>query len=211
MSDFYLKLFQLIVLYSAMTFHEVAHGMTAYKLGDDTAKLAGRLTFNPLKHIDTFGTVILPLILFLINSPFVVAYAKPVPFNPLNFRNIKKGTILTGLAGPVSNIGLAIFFGLLIRLLDFFGFVSPYFFLFLSIIIFFNLLLAFFNLAPFPPFDGHHIAFSLLSDKYHKLKEFLTRNYLIFLLIWILWIFPYLFVPLTYRLSTIFMGSPMPF
>lgn len=207
MSEFYVKIFQLVVLYAAMVFHEVAHGMMAYKLGDPTAKLAGRLSFNPLKHIDPFGTVLLPLVLILFRSPFIVCYAKPVPFNPANFKNAKRDIALTGLAGPLTNFGLAVFFGGLARLLNFGGLVPPTFLLLLFIIVFMNILLAVFNLAPFPPFDGHHLAFSLLPERFYKIKQFLAGNYLLLLAIWILFIFPYLFVPLIYALSAILIGG----
>lgn len=207
MPDISVKIFQLIVLYASLVIHEVSHGMAAYKLGDPTAKLAGRLSFNPLKHIDPFGTIVLPLFLVLFQSPFIICYAKPVPFNPNNFRNVKKGTILTGLAGPLSNIVLAIIFGLLIRLLAFFGLLSFNLLSLLSIIVFLNFLLALFNLAPFPPFDGHHLVFSLLPDKLHGLKTFLFENSWILMLIWIFFIFPYLLVPLVYQLSRIIIGG----
>jgi len=183
MSNFSIQIFQLIVLYSSMVVHEVSHGLMAYKLGDPTAKLAGRLSFNPLKHVDPFGTVILPLFLILFNSPFVICYAKPVPFNPSNFRNVKKGIFLTGLAGPLSNIFLAVIFSILIRLLSFFGVLSSSFLIFLFIIVLLNVLFAFFNLAPFPPFDGHHLVFSILPNKYYKVKNFLIRNDLFLMLI----------------------------
>ena len=142
MPDISIQIFQLIVLYASLVIHEVSHGLAAYKLGDPTAKLAGRLSFNPLKHIDPFGTVILPLSLVLFNSPFIICYAKPVPFNPNNFRDVKRGTILTGLAGPLSNMTLAIIFGLLIRLLSFSGLLSFNLLSLLSIIVFINVLFA---------------------------------------------------------------------
>lgn len=206
MPDISVKIFQLIVLYASIVIHEVSHGMAAYKLGDPTAKLAGRLSFNPLKHIDPFGTVILPLFLVLFQSPFIICYAKPVPFNPNNFRDVKKGTILTGLAGPLSNIVLAIIFGLLIRLLDFSGLLSFNLLSLLSIIVFLNFLLALFNLAPFPPFDGHHLVFSLLPDRFQGIKNFLATNYLFLTLAWIVFIFPYL-IPLVYWLSAFIIGG----
>jgi len=206
MSNFSIQIFQLIVLYSSMVVHEVSHGLMAYKLGDPTAKLAGRLSFNPLKHVDPFGTVILPLFLILFNSPFVICYAKPVPFNPSNFRNVKKGIFLTGLAGPLSNIFLAVIFSILIRLLSFFGVLSSSFLIFLFIIVLLNVLFAFFNLAPFPPFDGHHLVFSILPNKYYKVKNFLIRNDLFLMLIWVFLIFPYLFAPLVYKFSLFLTG-----
>src|SRR3989338_3631104 len=98
MSDISIKIFQLIVLYASIVIHEVSHGMAAYKLGDPTAKLAGRLSFNPLKHIDPFGTVILPLLLVFSQSPFIICYAKPVPFNP---KIIAKTMFDNGPANPV--------------------------------------------------------------------------------------------------------------
>ena len=207
MPDISIKIFQLIVLYASIVIHEVSHGMAAYKLGDPTAKLAGRLSFNPLKHIDPFGTVILPLLLVFSQSPFIICYAKPVPFNPNNFRDVKKGTILTGLAGPLSNIVLAIIFGLLIRLLNFFGLLSFDLLSFLSVIVFLNILLALFNMAPFPPFDGHHLVFSLLPEKLRGLKAFLSENSWILMLIWIFVIFPSLLVPLVYQFSRIIIGG----
>lgn len=209
MSNISIQIFQLIVLYSSMVVHEVSHGMTAYKLGDPTAKLAGRLSFNPLKHIDPFGTVILPFFLILFNSPFIICYAKPVPFNPHNFRNVKKGILLTGLAGPLSNIFLAVIFGLLIRIFGFLGLLSFSLLPFLFIIVFLNILFAFFNLAPFPPFDGHHLVFSFLPDKYFEIKNFLMRNYLFLMLIWVFLVFPYLIVPLVYRLSILLTGQSL--
>ncbi|OGG42955.1 hypothetical protein A3G50_00250 [Candidatus Jorgensenbacteria bacterium RIFCSPLOWO2_12_FULL_42_11] len=207
MPDISIKIFQLIVLYSSIVIHEVSHGMAAYKLGDPTAKLAGRLSFNPLKHIDPFGTVILPLLLVFSQSPFIICYAKPVPFNPNNFRDVKKGTILTGLAGPLSNIVLAIIFGLLIRLLSFFGLLSFDLLSLLSVIVFLNILLALFNLAPFPPFDGHHLVFSLLPGELRGLKVFLSENSWILMLVWIFIIFPSLLVPLVYQFSRIIIGG----
>ena len=209
MSNISLQIFQLIVLYSSMVVHEVSHGMTAFKLGDPTAKLAGRLSFNPLKHIDPFGTVILPFFLILFNSPFIICYAKPVPFNPNNFRNVKRGILLTGLAGPLSNIFLAIVFSILIRLLSFFELLSPSLLIFLFIIVLLNILFAFFNLAPFPPFDGHHLVFSLLPDKYFEIKKFLMGNYLFLMLIWVFLVFPYLLAPLVFRLSVILTGQSL--
>ncbi|MEK7574424.1 MAG: site-2 protease family protein [Patescibacteria group bacterium] len=207
MPDISIQIFQLIVLYASLVIHEVSHGLAAYKLGDPTAKLAGRLSFNPLKHIDPFGTVILPLSLVLFNSPFIICYAKPVPFNPNNFRDVKRGTILTGLAGPLSNMTLAIIFGLLIRLLSFSGLLSFNLLSLLSIIVFINVLFALFNLAPFPPFDGHHLVFSLLPDKFYRFKNFLEKNYLFLTLAWIVFIFPYLLAPLVYQLSRIIISG----
>src|SRR5574343_1207888 len=104
----------LILLFSVII-HELAHGYVAYSLGDPTAKYEGRLTMNPLKHLDPFGSVILPLLLILSQSSFIIGWAKPVPYNPYNLKNQKWGDAIVALAGPLSNICVALFFGLLIR------------------------------------------------------------------------------------------------
>src|SRR3990167_5431622 len=110
-----ITIFSLVVLLFSVIIHELAHGYVAYSLGDPTAKYAGRLTLNPIKHLDPFGSVILPLLLFISQSPVLVGWAKPVPINPYNFKEQKWGALKVSLAGPFSNIALAIFFGLLIR------------------------------------------------------------------------------------------------
>jgi Zn-dependent protease len=136
----------------------------AYWLGDDSAKRAGRLTLNPLKHIDWFGTVILPLFLYL-TCGFIYGYAKPVPFNPYNFKNLKRDSGLTGLAGPLSNFLVAIFFALIFHLCGF-SVVIKYICFF---VIYLNLLLAFFNLIPVPPLDGSKVIGMFLTDQaYYK-------------------------------------------
>ena len=148
----------LIVFYSIII-HEVSHAVVSFWLGDDTAKRAGRLSLNPLKHIDWFGTVILPLILYF-TAGVIWGYAKPVPLNPYNYKNIKQGIGLSALAGPASNLLIAIVFALLYHL-------SPgnqllaYIF---QMVVFFNLLLAFFNLIPIPPLDGSKVLGMLLPD-----------------------------------------------
>ncbi|HRX76963.1 MAG: site-2 protease family protein [Candidatus Cloacimonetes bacterium] len=146
-----------IVFYSIII-HEVSHAWAAYALGDDSAKRAGRLSLNPLKHIDIFGTIILPLILYF-SAGFIYGYAKPVPFNPYNFRNFKRDSGLTALAGPLSNILIAILMSVLYHL-------SPVLIQnILYYVIFLNLLLAFFNLIPIPPLDGSKVLGMVLTDE----------------------------------------------
>src|SRR5271157_1248941 len=113
--DILITIFSLIVLLFSVIIHELAHGYVAYSLGDPTAKYAGRLTLNPLKHLDPFGSIILPLLLFIAGSPFLFGWAKPVPINPYNFTDKKYGEIKVSIAGPASNLLLAIFFGLILR------------------------------------------------------------------------------------------------
>src|SRR3989338_4079103 len=110
--DFRIILFQIIVLFFSVVIHEVSHGVVALMLGDKTAKDAGRLTLNPLKHIDPFGSVLLPVLLLIAQSPILFAWAKPVPYNPYNLKNPKSGAALIAAAGPLSNIILAVIFGI---------------------------------------------------------------------------------------------------
>jgi Zn-dependent protease len=149
----------LMVFYSIII-HEVSHAFAAFALGDDSAQRAGRLSFNPKKHIDPFGTVILPLILYF-SAGFIYGYAKPVPFNPYNFRNQKRDAGLTALAGPVSNILIAIVLSVIFHLAGSQSFIQNILFY----VIFLNLLLAFFNLIPVPPLDGSKVLGMFLSDQ----------------------------------------------
>ncbi len=156
----------IVPLLFSVTIHEVAHGYVALRMGDNTARLAGRLTLNPLKHLDFFGSLILPLILKLTGSPIIFGYAKPVPVNFSNFRDIRKGTIFVASAGVLANFILAILSGVLFQTLVHFQWVwypsifkplimDLYHMLFYSVII--NLVLGIFNLIPIPPLDGSKI------------------------------------------------------
>lgn len=163
---------QLVVLVLSIVIHEVAHGYAAYKLGDPTAKNARRLTLNPLAHIDPVGSVLLPLILVVTQSSLLFGWAKPVPFNPGYFRNPKQGVMIVGVAGPVSNLVLAVVAGLTFRLFlpgGLFGF-----FLIHACII--NVVLAIFNLIPIPPLDGSRVLVGFLppelARRYLQLERF---------------------------------------
>lgn len=156
--------------------HEVSHGYVAYRLGDPTAKMRGRLSLNPLKHIDPFGTVLLPLLLSLSGLP-AFGYAKPVPINPHYFRDYRKGMLLTGLAGPTTNLSLAIIASLILRLLLALGVDSRSMGADLVLLFaYLNLVLMFFNLIPVPPLDGSRVLPVFLSDsalmKYHQFERY---------------------------------------
>lgn len=176
MNDFLILTFQFLVFIFSVMIHEVSHGLAAYRLGDNTAKDMGRLTLNPLKHLDPIGSVFLPLILFFTNSPVLFGWAKPVPYNPDNLRDPKTGAALIGLAGPLSNIAIAIIFGILLRLIvnfsDLTGPITPAV-LFLNIIVFINIILAIFNLVPIPPLDGSKVLFAILPYRYYGVQRFL--------------------------------------
>ena len=179
-------IFQIIVLIISIVVHEVAHGYTAYLLGDNTAKDSGRLTLNPIKHLDLFGSIILPLI--LIPTGIIIGWAKPVPYNPANLRNEKSGTFFVAVAGIFMNLILAIFFGLLIRFAPLLGITSIPFYTIASIIVQLNLVLALFNLIPIPPLDGSKILFSFIPFKYRYIENFLEKWGIFLLLFFIIFL-----------------------
>src|ERR1035437_3422493 len=141
-----------IILILSIIAHEVAHGYAADSLGDPTARLAGRLTLNPIPHIDLMGSIILPALMIFTQSPIMFGWAKPVPYNPYNLKNQRWGEVAVALAGSATNISLAIIFGLIVR---FGGTTFPTATLSIAAsIAFINLFLGLFNLIPFPPLDG---------------------------------------------------------
>jgi len=181
--DIIITIFSLIVLLFSVIIHELAHGYVANSLGDPTAKYQGRLTLNPLKHLDPFGSVILPLFLFLTGSPVLVGWAKPVPINPYNFTDQKWGSLKVSIAGPATNIVLALFFGLLMRFIPTAFFVAmPGMLIIFSFIVHINIILALFNLVPIPPLDGSWILFRFIPYQYENIKRFL-QQYGVFMLI----------------------------
>jgi Zn-dependent protease len=178
-------IFFFIIIIPSAIIHEYFHAWMADYLGDPTARNLGRLTLNPIPHIDLWGTILMPLILFAISGGrFLFAYAKPVPFNPYNLRNQRWGPALVGVAGPISNILVAVIFGALIRVLPLSPFVSL-----LSIIVYANILLAVFNMVPIPPLDGSKVLFAFLPDSMNHLKAQLERMGFVLLLVFIFFAF----------------------
>lgn len=168
-----ITVFTLIVLLFSIMIHEIAHGAVANWLGDPTAKYAGRLTLNPLKHLDPFGSVILPLLLLIATfgrGP-IFGWAKPVPINPYNLRDQKWGELKVSAAGPLTNFVIAIIFGLIIRFVA----LPESLFSFFSIIVIYNFLWGIFNLVPVPPLDGSHILFSFLPGRYDNFRRGLEQ------------------------------------
>jgi Zn-dependent protease len=153
--------FTLLVLIFSVILHEVAHGYMANWLGDPTARLQGRLTLNPLKHIDPIGSILLPAILALTHSPMLIGYAKPVPYNPYNLRG-RYGETLVAAAGPGVNILLALLFGLSVRLFG--AMMGQGMFEAFILITYINLVLALFNLVPIPPLDGSKVLSGILPE-----------------------------------------------
>ena len=171
-----------ILLFSAIL-HEIAHGYVAERLGDPTARLAGRLTLNPKNHIDPIMSVLLPLILLISGSPIIFGAAKPVPVNPFNLRDGRKDLALVSLAGPLTNIMIAIAASLLLKILTF-----PELQGILFMVVHLNLLLAIFNLLPIPPLDGSKVFSLLLPGK--MADAFLSLGSIGFLIIFFLLLSP---------------------
>lgn len=192
-------IFLVIILIFSIVIHEVAHGAMANHLGDPTAKYAGRLTLNPIKHLDPVGSVLVPLFLIIMQSPFLFGWARPVPVNPYNFSDQKYGSAKVAMAGPGANLLVAIIIGFFSRFLPLgegvrFNIIKAFLerdmetlsyllqgdpfaqiFLIFSFIIFINILLAIFNLLPIPPLDGSHILFTFLPDSMENLKIILNQ------------------------------------
>jgi Zn-dependent protease len=209
-------IFQIAVLIFSVVIHEVSHGLVALMLGDPTAKHLGRLTLNPLKHLDPFGSVILPLLLVLARSPFLIGWAKPVPYNPYNLRNPFSrfgtrndwGPALVGAAGPLSNIFIALIFGAGIRALAIFGggsLILQNLAEIFGLIVLINLVLAIFNLVPIPPLDGSKVLFALMPYQWRGVEVFL-QQYGFFLLLIFIFFFSHLLFPIVSLLFRLFSG-----
>lgn len=200
-----LSIFYFLVLIISIIVHEVAHGIAAEREGDPTARLLGRITLNPLKHIEWFGSVILPLVLILSNAGFVIGWAKPVPYNPDNLKRGRKSVALVAIAGIVANILIAVVAGLAIRLLAPLGIAPASLFDILSIIVLVNIVLALFNAIPIAPLDGFRFLTAVLPWKAGKAFEGIERYSLPLLALFVF--FGWKFVaPLAFTLFTLITG-----
>lgn len=184
-ADSTLFIFNIAILIMSVVIHEVSHGYAASMLGDQTARYQGRLTLNPIKHLDPIGSVIVPSISYLLGG-FIFGWAKPVPYNPYNLRPGRWSEATVAIAGPVSNITLAIIFGLILRLGVAGGWANQGFVEITSIVIFINILLAIFNLMPIPPLDGSKILYAILPDELGlRIRNILEQYGLILVLLFI--------------------------
>lgn len=179
-------IFQAIVIVYSIIIHEYMHGWAADQMGDGTAREAGRLTMNPIPHIDILGSIVFPLLLILSNAGFVFAWAKPVPFNPFQLNDQKWGTLKVAIAGPAGNFIVALIFGLILR----FGNISLDLANIFSFIIFFNLMLMAFNLMPIPPMDGSKVLAAILPTGWAMKYMELERYGMIFVFVFIMIGFP---------------------
>lgn len=168
-------IFQILVLIFSVIIHEVSHGAMALAFGDRTAEYEGRLTLNPVKHIDLFGSIILPFLLFISKAGFIIGWAKPVPYNPYNLRNPKVAEPLVAFAGPLSNLVVALFFGILIRFVPISSVVTSNLVSIFATVVFINITLAIFNLIPIPPLDGSKILFSFIPRSRFVFTEAAAR------------------------------------
>jgi len=197
-----LTILSIIILIFSVIIHAIAHGYVALWFGDETALREGRLTLNPIKHIDPVGSIIFPLITSLMG--FTFGWAKPVPYNPYNLKNRRIGELSIALAGPMSNILLAIIFGLIIRFTLVDGEIVSNFVGILSYIVLINLVLAIFNLIPVPPLDGSKILYFFLKNQYSRTRVLLEMYspLFIFVALFVVWKIVSPIVPILYRLIT---------
>jgi Zn-dependent protease len=197
-------IFQILILIFSVVIHEVAHGYAALMQGDITAKYAGRLTLNPIKHLDPVGSIIVPIILSMIPGGIIFGWAKPVPFNPNNLKNKRWGEAIVAVAGPISNIILAVVFGVLIRFSDVLNLNESFVKLSLFVILI-NIVLAIFNLIPIPPLDGSKILFSFFPKYASEIRNFLERYGFLILLFFIFFLWQH-FTPVIIWITEIVSG-----
>ncbi len=196
------------IFFFCLVVHEYAHGLMAEKCGDSTARYLGRLTLNPLSHIDPVGTIIFPVLLVVMHSPFVFGWAKPVPINPYNFRNPRWDTVKVGLAGPGANILTALVSALIFWILIKVGMVNEAVIMVLGSLILISLILAIFNLVPIPPLDGSHVLAGFLPARLaYKYERIQGYGFIIILALMYLGFFSGFVFPLAYKIARLLLPA----
>lgn len=204
--DLIQTIFAIAVLIFSVVAHEVSHGYMAQYLGDPTARFAGRLTMNPIRHIDPIGSFLVPIITALAPGGFMFGWAKPVPYNPYNLRDQKWGEAKVALAGPLTNLSIAIIFAMTMRFGGVF-FTDPMLSL-MHHIVWINIVLAIFNLVPIPPLDGSKVLLSVLPLRYRYIGDYLERYSFLVILFFVLYLWSY-FVPLIRLIYVLLVGTPL--
>ncbi|MEX0933204.1 MAG: site-2 protease family protein [Candidatus Paceibacterota bacterium] len=194
----------IVILIGSIVIHEVAHGFAANKLGDPTAKLDGRLTLNPLKHLDPVGSLLIPGILVITGAPFLFGWAKPVPYNPYNLKNPRRDEALIAAAGPASNILIAIVAAILFRV--FMPGLDTLFAFVLLMTVLLNLVLAIFNLVPIPPLDGSKLLFAAVPSSFGNFRATLEGMGFFLVILFIATPLSNFIAPLVFGIAEIFLG-----
>lgn len=201
-------IFAIAILIMSVVIHEISHGYVAEFLGDKTARMAGRLTLNPTKHLDPVGSFLVPVAAYML-SGFIIGWARPVPYNPYNLSNQRWGEALVAAAGAIANLFIAIVFGLLIRFAEPLGLASEAFFQISQLIVFINIILAVFNLIPIPPLDGSKVLFAALPFRFHWIKQWMEQYWLILIILLLLFFWQFI-IPIVLFLFNAITGVGMP-
>ncbi len=197
--------FSVLVLVFSVVAHEVSHGYMAQYLGDPTARLAGRLTLNPLRHIDPIGSLLVPFVTSMLPGGVVFGWAKPVPYNPYNLRDQKWGDAKVALSGPLTNLGIAVIFAAVLRSVG--DVIPPEAVNIMELIVLINVILTVFNLVPIPPLDGSKVLFNALPLRFRYIEEYFQRYALVLILVFAFFLWKF-FLPLIYFLYFLFVGAP---
>ncbi len=197
--------FSVLVLVFSVVAHEVSHGYMAQYLGDPTARLAGRLTLNPLRHIDPIGSLLVPFVTSMLPGGVVFGWAKPVPYNPYNLRDQKWGDAKVALSGPLTNLGIAVIFAAVLRSVG--DVIPPEAVNIMELIVLINVILTVFNLVPIPPLDGSKVLFNALPLRFRYIEEYFQRYALVLILIFAFFLWKF-FLPLIYLLYLLLVGAP---
>lgn len=199
--------FQIAILIMSVVIHEVSHGYMANYLGDPTAKYQGRLTLNPIKHLDPVGSFLVPIIGYF-SGGFIFGWAKPVPYNPHNLRPGRWSEALVALAGPFSNLCLALIFGLFLRFSPILGVFNQNILHITALIVFVNIILMLFNLVPVPPLDGSKLLFAFFPQKMYQVRGIFEKFGFILVLLFVFYGWQFV-SPLATSVFSLITGVPL--